>query len=67
VSFLQVGDAEGKDLGEKLFDSLFRDRDIIDLVPRLIKAWVPGRFDLRSDCRYYPSPDLSLGFDAASC
>jgi hypothetical protein len=34
-------------LSSKILDGLFRDRDAIDLLPRLLRAWEPGRFSAR--------------------
>lgn len=33
-----------RDLGGKVFDALVRDRDVMDLVPKLVKSWEPGRY-----------------------
>jgi hypothetical protein len=32
------------ELGGKVFDALFRDRDLVDVIPKLAKMWEPGRF-----------------------
>ena len=36
-------------LGEKLYDGLYRDRDVVDLLPKLLRVWEPGRFSHRCE------------------
>jgi hypothetical protein len=43
-ALLEVGDDEGKDLGEQLLEQFVSERETIDLVPRLLKTWEPGRY-----------------------
>jgi hypothetical protein len=34
-------------LSTKILDGLFRERDAVDLLPRLLRAWEPGRFSAK--------------------
>ena len=40
----EFGDESTAALGATLFDGLFRDRDVVELLPRLLRAWQPNRF-----------------------
>lgn len=39
--------AHGRKFGEKIVDGLLRDSDVLELLPRLLRMWEPGRFPTR--------------------
>jgi hypothetical protein len=48
---LEYGDEDTEILGKKLYDSLFREQEVADMIPRLLKLYEPDRF---------PVPFLSM-------
>ena len=43
-AMLEYGNEETVLLGKKLYDSLFREQEIADIIPRLLKLYEPDRF-----------------------
>lgn len=37
--------SEGKEFGMLLLDQLWRDRDVVDLLPRLLREWERARYE----------------------
>lgn len=43
-TMLEHGDAESRDIGGKLYDAVFREREVADMVPKILRSWEPMRY-----------------------